>query len=108
MYIRKLAKELDGKGIKKKDIPNKIGISYASVINYLTGKRIMPIDVFLNIINTYKIDIRSILGEEYFISDSNNPEKKVETAEITKLNLQIFELKIRLDECRKGKEGEKK
>ncbi|AUS04406.1 helix-turn-helix transcriptional regulator [Pseudotamlana carrageenivorans] len=95
MYIKKLAKELKNKGVGKKEIPVDIGVSYSSVLNYLNEKRVMPIDVFFKLIDTYNIDIRNVLDEKYFESSS------FLTDETEKLKRKIFELEIRLDECRR-------
>ena len=61
MYIKRMLEELEKKGVKKKDIPDKLDISYGSVLNYLSEKRVMPIDVFFEIIRIYELDVCSVL-----------------------------------------------
>lgn len=101
MYIKKMITELEKKGIKKKDIPDKLGISYGSVLNYLSEKRVMPINVFFDIMRVFELDVCSVLD-----CSAHNPNyinyKKSETEinKIAELEKKIFELEIRLDECR--------
>ena len=107
IIISKLVGELNKKGVKRKEMPDKLNISYNSVINYLNAKRVMPIDVFFKIIETYKIDIRYIISDTYNYNENvaginiNDPIIYEKGSNIS-LDKKIFELEIRLDECRKN------
>ena len=105
MYIKKMITELEKKGIKKKDIPDKIGISYGSVLNYLSEKRVMPIDVFFDIMRTFELDICCVLDcSAHNPNYINYKESEEDINKIAELEKKIFELEIRLDECRKSLE----
>lgn len=108
IIIEKLGSELNKLGVKRNDMPEKIDISYNSVINYLTGKRVMPLDVFFKILKTYKIDIKNVINNDYsFDGQKNNivsDPAPVYKNEVEALQRKIFELEIRLDECRRNNE----
>ena len=93
--------ELDKKGIKKKDIPDKIGVSYGSVLNYLSEKRVMPVNVFFEIMRVFELDVCSVMDCSTCNPNYMNYKKnKEESDSFAELEKKIFELEIRLDECR--------
>lgn len=103
MYIERMLNELDQKGIKKNELPDKLGISYGSVLNYLTGKRVMPINVFFDIMKFFELNVCNIMdcsscSHNYI----NLRTTEHENNKIAELEKKVFELEIRLDECRKS------
>lgn len=95
--------ELEKKGIKKNEMHEKLGISYGSVLNYLSEKRVMPVDVFFEIMRIFELDICCVLDcSAHNPNYVNYKETEVEINKIAELERKIFELEIRLDECRKS------
>lgn len=103
MYLEKMVTELEKKGVKKKDIPDKLDISYGSVLNYFSKKRVMPINVFFEIMRVFELDICCVLDcSAHNPNFVNYKESETDINKIAELEKKIFELEIRLDECRQS------